>query len=196
MESNIVKNAVITKSDSLALSLTVVNHYKANVVFVITAFDKANNIIESSESTVVKPTTKGVVVSKNYSLEASQKIDHFGVLRVVSDSSVIRLLSAYSWRNSKGEISVRGIVGNSNDKSQHVGIVATGYDVNNQAVETKTTATYTSKGSVTTHNLVFEAGSQINRIVVKETGQASEILLLSSGSRLENGKVIATGAVE
>ncbi|MFP4977941.1 hypothetical protein ACE6ED_21225, partial [Paenibacillus sp. CN-4] len=80
--------------------------------------------------------------------------------------------------------------------SKYIGIVATGYDANNKAIETKATSAYVGGGNSAYFNVVLDAGPQITRVEIKAVGNASEVVLLSKGYRIDAGKVIATGSVE
>ncbi len=113
-----------------------------------------------------------------------------------SDSNANATLVSSDWKASNGKINVTGTVVYSSKVYQRAGIVAIGYDKNGKAVETKCVDELQSSGKSKAYKLVLDAGSLITRVEVKPTGNATDIVLLSSADRLENGKVIATGTVE
>ena len=113
-----------------------------------------------------------------------------------NDSNANATLVSSDWKASNGKINVTGTVVFSSKNYQRVGIVAIGYDKNGKAIETKSVDELQSDGKGITYKLVLDAGSLITRVEVKPTGNATDIVLLSSADRLENGKVIATGVVE
>ncbi|NGM84463.1 hypothetical protein G5B47_18800 [Paenibacillus sp. 7124] len=95
-----------------------------------------------------------------------------------------------------GEIIATGSVENGTVTSQTIGIVATGYDVNNRAVETKSATSYTSSGGSGSFSVVLNAGSQISRVVFKTIGIATDLNLLSFAYRNINTTISATAVIE
>ena len=113
-----------------------------------------------------------------------------------NDSNANATLVSSDWKASNGKINVTGTVIYSSKVYQRVGIVAIGYDKNGKAIETKSIDGLQTSGKSKTYKLVLDSGSLISRVEVKPTGNATDIVLLSSADRLENSKVIATGVVE
>ena len=113
-----------------------------------------------------------------------------------NDSNANATLVSSDWIASTGKINVTGTVIYSSKVYQRVGIVAIGYDKNGKAIETKSIDGLQTSGKSKTYKLVLDSGSLISRVEVKPTGNATDIVLLSSADRLENSKVIATGVVE
>ncbi len=113
-----------------------------------------------------------------------------------NDSNANATLVSSDWKASNGKINVTGTVVFSSKNYQRVGIVAIGYDKNGKAIETKSIDGLQTSGKSKTYKLVLDSGSLISRVEVKPTGNATDIVLLSSADRLENSKVIATGVVE
>ncbi|MEK3871070.1 ComEC/Rec2 family competence protein, partial [Paenibacillus sp. FSL M7-0831] len=99
-------------------------------------------------------------------------------------------------REEAGKVIVTGSIENGTAEHQAAGIVATGYDANNKPIETKTISRLVSSGYSDSFSVELDAGPQISRVEVKETGRATDVELLSSAYRTIDNTVVATAVVE
>ncbi len=166
---------------------------KMNYVGIVaTGYDKNNKPIETK--CIDSFLNTGEVAEKQLILDSGTRIDHVEVKSTGSETDIKLLSSGYRIEN--GKVLVTGAIENGTNKLQYVGITATGYDKNNKPLETKCTDSMVNSGATKSYALQLDAANQIDHVIVQATGKASDILLLSSGYRTENGKVIVTGSVE
>jgi hypothetical protein len=116
-------------------------------------------------------------------------------VKPTGNANDIKLLSAAD-RVEDGQVIVTGAIENGRKTRQWAGILAIGYDKNDKAVETKAIDTFVDSGSTEYFTIELDASEIIRRVEVQPTGTQTEIKLLSSADRVENGQVIVTGVVE
>jgi glucan-binding YG repeat protein/methionine-rich copper-binding protein CopC len=125
------------------------------------------------------------------------------ITTIENSTGMIEVLDAESIIED-GKIKVTATVINHSEESKHAGISILGKDSNNQMIETIGihkvndwgAPVKVESGQTITLEGYLQSASLISSVVVIPTGNSSEVSLISSAYRHENGKVIVTGVVE
>ena len=106
----------------------------------------------------------------------------------------------WSWVHEDDKVVVQAVIRNDNGGRSHLGLVAIGYDGNNQAVEVGYSGSSgtLSAGYTRDYTVTLTAGSQIDHVGVIASGnvKSGTVEVIASGYRYEDGQVIVTGVVE
>lgn len=105
-------------------------------------------------------------------------------------------LVSWSDRVENGKVIVSGSVQNKSSNGKTIGIVATGFDANDNAVEAKGKSGYVSSGSVRNFEITLDHAADIASVEADVTGYATDTKLLADGYYAEEGKMTVTGVVE
>ena len=162
------------------------------VGIVAIGYDKNGKAIETKSIDGLQ--SNGKSTTYKLVLDSGSLISRVEVKPTGNATDITLLSSADRLENSK--VIATGVVENGTNVYQRFGMVATGYDENNKAIETKCIDELYPEGGTRSFKVVLDSGAKIKRVVIKAAGKSNNIELLSSAERHENGKVIVTGAVE
>lgn len=159
---------------------------------VATAYDKNGKELAARGSS--NYVSSGSVRNYEVIFDETSDIEEIKV-DVTGYATSVRLLSAGD-RVKDGKIEVTGVVENGEDSGKTAGIVATGYNKEGKAIETRGTSNYISSGSTRNFSVELDAVADIAYVEVKATGYANKVELLSDGGYLQDGKFVVTAVVE
>lgn len=131
--------------------------------------------------------------SFNIQLKHKDLIDSVKV-ETTGEAKVITLLG-HGVAAAAGKVTATASVENGGS-SRTIGVVFEGYDKNGKLIETRTAQGYLANHYVGNFDVTFKAGSQVASVKAFATGKATDLELLSTGSRLTDGKWLVTSALE
>ncbi len=181
-------------SGKMKVSFDVRNGGSSTVAgFVVVGYDEKGKALEVVGDSAYLISNE--IETFEVNLESGSKVKDVKVFPAKAAGSQAVLLES-GYRTEKNSIKVTGAVQNA-DASGRVGMLVVGYDGAGKAVEVKSASSYLTASEVATFEIPLTAVKLIKDVkVMAVDSQEDAVKLLQTGSRVENGKLVVSGAIQ
>ncbi|NMO95278.1 copper amine oxidase N-terminal domain-containing protein [Paenibacillus lemnae] len=161
--------------------------------FVVLGYDASGKVIEAIGDSAYLMSNE--IETFEVDLDAGSLVNKVEV-KPAGQAGDRAVLLASGHYEQNGKIEVTAVLQNA-DSGRNAGVLAVGYDASGKAVEVKSASGYLMSSNVDTFSIQLKAAKQIKSVKVTAVDTPEDaVKLLSTGSRLENGKLIVSGAIQ